>query len=407
MNNIIREGIDRFQSKIDSIVSNQGLILRRLNEIYNSNTINLGDNVVITTMRNGQKMFIDGRDVGSGMNIINEGRIEPPIMKVLQRFFTPNSVFLDVGTNFGFYTMLAGSQNGPSGHVYSFEANPFLVDFIRKSAYVNGVSQRTTIINQAVSDGPGVAHFGFTFAGIGGGSLANGAAGRSDHNLIEVPLVAIDSVLPPDVIVDCVKIDVEGNEAATLRGMSDVIRRSPDIKLVLEFFPSLLNNHGASGDVLQILEDHGLGFWRIDSRGHLEDVSRDDLNTGGDSYIVAARVKPDTSVWAIERSAFNVLAKPNDDGWLSALPGAVISHGPYWFLPAGPYELEFVGNIKGEVRVAFTTEFGFEIAAGLLSENNKTLRLPLVEDARFFEVVLRGGSIGSAVRFDRFKIRDL
>jgi FkbM family methyltransferase len=328
-------------------------------------------------------------------------------MKVLQRFFKPNSVFLDIGTNFGFYTMLAGSQNGPGGHVYSFEANPFLIDFIRKSAYVNGVIQRTTIVNKAVSDREGIAKFGFSYSGIGGGSLAKGTAESADDQLIEVPLVPIDSVLPSDVIVECAKLDVEGNEAATLRGMRDVIARSPDIKLVLEFFPSLLKGHGSSDDVLGILEGYGLQFWRIDSNGHLEDVSRDDLNSGGDSYLVAARNKPDTSVWSLEKPAFNILARADSEGWLTAAPGEVISHGPYWFLPAGAYELQFVGDIKGDLRIAFTREFGFEVASATLTEGQTTLRVPLMEDARFFEIVLRGGSPGSAVRLDRIEVRDL
>jgi FkbM family methyltransferase len=401
------KNLEHIQSKLDSVISNQMLLARRVNEISNQQTINLGDHLMITALRNGQRMFIDGRDTGSGMNIITDGRIEPPVMKVLQRFFKPNSVFLDIGTNFGFYTMLAGSQNGPDGHVYSFEANPFLIDFIRKSAYVNGVIQRTTIVNKAVSDQEGIAKFGFSYTGIGGGSLAKGSAESADDQLIEVPLVPIDSVLPSDVVVECAKLDVEGNEAATLRGMREVIARSPDIKLVLEFFPSLLKGHGSSDDVLSILEGYGLQFWRIDPNGHLEDVTRDDLNSGGDSYLVAARNKPDTSVWSLEKPAFNILARADSEGWLTAAPGEVISHGPYWFLPAGAYEVEFVGDIRGDLRVAFTLEFGFEVASATLTAGQTTLRVPLMEDARFFEIVLRGGSPGSAVRLDRIEVRDL
>lgn len=393
--------------KIEQIRTSLLLLSRRVNEISNQHAINLGGHLMVTSLRNGQRMFIDGRDTGSGMNIITDGRIEPPVMKVLQRFFKPNSVFLDIGTNFGFYTMLAGSQNGPNGHVYSFEANPFLIDFIRKSAYVNGVTQRTTVINKAVSDHEGMAKFGFSFTGIGGGSLAKGADESAGDQLIDVPLVPIDSVLPSDVVVECAKLDVEGNEAATLRGMRDVIARSPNIKLVLEFFPSLLKGHGNSDDVLSILEGYGLQFWRIDSNGHLEDVTRDELNSGGDAYLVAARSKPDTSVWPLEEAAFNVLAKPDNEGWLNAASGAVISHGPYWFLPAGAYEVRFEGDVKGAVHVAFTREFGFEVASGMLTENQRTLQVLLMEDARFFEIVLRGGLPGSAVRFDRIEIRDL
>jgi hypothetical protein len=66
-----------------------------------------------------------------------------------------------------------------------------------------------------------------------------------------------------------------------------------------------------------------------------------------------------------------------------------------------------VGDIEGEIQIAFTREFGFEVAAGSLTASRKTLRVTLAEDARFFEIVLRGGAPGSAVRFDRIEIRDL
>lgn len=402
-----RKLITPIENKVEQIQLTLDLLSRRVNELSNQHTINLGDHLLLTTLCNGQRIFVDGRDTGSGMNLITDGRIEPPVMKVLQRFFKPNSVFLDIGANFGFYTLLAGNQIGPGGRAYAFEAVPFIADFIRKSAYINGVLQRTTIVNKAVSDCEGVAKFGFSYVEAGGGSLAKGAEEREGLQLIEVPLVPIDSVLPADVVVECAKLDVEGNEAATLRGMRDVIARSPDIKLVLEFFPSLLKDHGNSDDVLSILEGYGLQFWRIDSNGHLENVTHDDLNSGGDSYIVAARSKPDTSVWTLEKPAFNIVAQADDEGWLSSAPGAVISHGPYWFLPAGPYEVKFVGDIKGDIQITFTREFGFIVASETLTESNKTVRVPLMEDARFFEIVLRGGSPGSAVRFDRVEIRDL
>ncbi len=59
------------------------------------------------------------------------------------------------------------------------------------------------------------------------------------------------------------------------------------------------------------------------------------------------------------------------------------------------------------MHVAFTREFGFEVASGMLTESQRTLQVLLMEDARFFEIVLRGGLPGSAVRFDRIEIRDL
>jgi FkbM family methyltransferase len=123
------------------------------------------------------------------------------------------------------------------------------------SAHINGLSRIVIAINKAVSDHPGTAQFGFSFSEIGGGSLAKGARGAhvgSKDQYIEVPLVRIDDVLPADLIVDCAKLDVEGHELAALRGMRKIIERSPNIQLVLEFFPVLHGRSQGAGEVLTV-----------------------------------------------------------------------------------------------------------------------------------------------------------
>lgn len=398
------------EGPIHELVQTQRLLLRKINEISNSAAWMLAEGRVLTRLRTGQIMLIDGRDTSSGLNIITTGYIEPNIMKLLQKTFLSGAIFLDVGANFGFYTVMAGTQVGASGQVYAFEANPFLLNFIDDNARINGIRDRVTIINKAVSDQSGIAQFGFSYAGTGGGSLWKGenktAADTTDQR-IEVQLVRIDDVLPLDLSVDCVKIDIEGGELAALRGMSNVVARSPSIKIVLEFFPSLLAaGSGGAEKVLDELTRMGLQYWRIDDRGHLEEVSRDLLIKGGECYVLAARTKPDDRLLILNPNALRYPSPANSEGRLSGAAGTVLVHGPYWYLPAGTYDVEIEGEIQGDIEGSLCHEFGFALATQILSQDNRSFAVTVPDDVRYFEVALRSTGLNSRLKLDRILIRE-
>lgn len=406
MNNQIDEQLAAVRMTLDRVLDAQRLLTRRLDELVNASTINLGGSRLVTTTRLGQKMFIDGRDTGSGLNLVTSGWIEPNVMKVLQRFFMPGSTFLDIGANFGFYTIMAGMQLGLKGRVFAFEANLNLLEYIERSCYINGLTSRVTVVGKAVADHAGMAQFGFNFSEIGGGSLSKGEHRLDKDLLIDVELVRVDDIVPSDIKVDCIKLDVEGAELAALSGMSGVIERSNDIKIVLEFFPGLLNCRENSRNILDLLEKYGLSYWRIDQRGYLEDVSKDELSAGGDCYLVAARQKPDDRTLVVSKVAMHCPVSPIEGGFYKGPPGAVLVHGPYWYLQSGVYDIEVVGEIRGEILVSFTHEYGFKIASALINEDRRIFTIELLEDVRAFEVVLRSTGEQSCLRVECINIRD-
>ena len=295
---------------VNKLVNDQDRLLRKLNELSSPASTYLGENRLLTRLKTGQSLLIDGRDRGCGLSLIKEGLVERHVMKVLQRTFRKNAVFLDVGANFGFYSIMAGGQIGPGGKIYAFEANPYLGEFIKDSARINGLRLVVEIVNKAVSDQEGVAQFGFSFAGISGGSLAKGAQGNDGKlTFVDVPLVRIDDVVPKDLVVDCAKLDVEGNELAALSGMRSVIERSPDIQIAIEFFPGLLGANGQRG-ILDFLAEVKLNYWRIDGRGHLETAPRSQLLKGGPCYLLAARKRPNDRSIILDQTLFAHSRRP-------------------------------------------------------------------------------------------------
>jgi FkbM family methyltransferase len=137
-----------------------------------------------------------------------------------QRLFTaniaPGSVVFDVGAHVGFYTLLASILTGERGTVVAFEPLPANLEHLRAHLRLNDIAN-VRIIEAAVSETDGAAWFK-----SGPTSTTGGIAETGDW---KVKLVALDSLVagrkvpPPDVI----KMDIEGAEAAALRGAREIL----------------------------------------------------------------------------------------------------------------------------------------------------------------------------------------
>lgn len=378
---------------------------RRLVEHMIESATPLFDSVLGKRTRAGLKMFIDGRDFGSGSNIITEGVIEPYVNRLLPKIVKPGGVFLDVGANFGYYTLIGALLGGIKGRVFSFEANPNLIPLIERSVYVNGFPSRVKLFHNAVSDKPGKAQFGFNSFQPGGGSLAAGGSADPSIQSVEVECARVDDLLGAHVVADCIKIDVEGHEFEALRGMEDLLRRSPEVKLILEYFPGMHGGGASAVGMIDYLAALGFSFWRVNGLGFLEDITRDELMQNDDIYLLAARDRPNDREIVLDRSALQLVSENADR--LAAKPGEWLVLGPYWPLAAGPYEVAVEGDITGELELVTTHEFGVPISSRKISQSSQTLGMAFAEDIRHFSIIVRAVSEDASLRLDRVVIRDL
>jgi FkbM family methyltransferase len=159
-----------------------------------------------------------------------------------QAMCTPGSVIFDVGAHHGMNAVLCALWAGPTGQVHAFEA-------CRENALVLsaniGLNRLTNCfcVPAAVGDKDGeVCITGESVAG------SNGFGPKT-------PLLALDSYCAQKGItkVDMLKIDVEGFEAAVLRGAKQVLTARP--KIDLEIHLDELPRFGHSvGDVLGQLD---------------------------------------------------------------------------------------------------------------------------------------------------------
>jgi FkbM family methyltransferase len=188
------------------------------------------------------------------------GLWEPSVTRCVARTLQPGDVFVDVGANVGYYTLLAAQCVGRAGRVVAVEPAQQLFSALEQNVIRNR-ADNVRCVRAAASDRE---HRVVLVAGpddnTGLTRIAAGRAGSLEESVEASPL---DKILEDDELerVRLVKIDVEGAEGAVVAGMSSLLEApSPDLEVLVELHPEELAKHGH--EVEQIMERfRSAGFW--------------------------------------------------------------------------------------------------------------------------------------------------
>lgn len=135
---------------------------------------------------------------------------------LIARMDTPFQ-FIDIGANQGLYSVLA-AKNPLCRHVYAFEPVPDTAALLRKNLLLNGIADRVTVVEAAVSGRSGRMTIHLPLNHSGGATLRRDD-GRDDLRAVEIAVTNADglSALPiAKNLPILIKVDVEGHEATVL-----------------------------------------------------------------------------------------------------------------------------------------------------------------------------------------------
>jgi FkbM family methyltransferase len=141
---------------------------------------------------------------------------EPNNTAVISDMLKPGDVFLDVGANIGYYTLLGSSCVGANGQVISVEAAPDIFNLLKENVQMNSC-RNVRLVNLAAAENPG------TIEVFGGSRWNRGATTTVPSNYATVEAVVqsapIDEVLTESERsrLALIKIDIEGGELGVLR----------------------------------------------------------------------------------------------------------------------------------------------------------------------------------------------
>lgn len=192
---------------------------------------------------------------------------EPDLTAFIRRRMAPNRTFIDIGANVGYHSMIAAKAQPDGGRVVAIEASPDIAAHLREGLVLNGVSDRVTVVNKAVSDSFGdLTIYRGPHHNTG---LTTSLAGRGFTDGVAVECAPLDALLSDDDIETArlVKIDVEGAEVAVLHGMTDFLDRcAEDVEILVELSPKWWSDESHSPEsVLQPFFDRGFHAYEIDN----------------------------------------------------------------------------------------------------------------------------------------------
>lgn len=221
-------------------------------------------------------MGIPGSEWGLAMFLSLNGTFEKGSEMVFMSVIQSGMTVVDIGANLGLYTLRALRAGCI---VHSFEASPEIYQLLNKNIKANGFAESGKIhsYNKAVADKEGYAPFYIEKEMCGHSNLYS--AETDDSSTINVETVALDHFLKNIDKIDVVKIDVEGAEYAVLKGMENLIKSNPQVKILIEFAPCNIERAGISPkELLYLIRSFGFKYYLIhNDTGELSSILDEEL----------------------------------------------------------------------------------------------------------------------------------
>ena len=193
------------------------------------------------------------------------GHYEPQETAVVQSLLKPGACFVDVGANWGYFSLLGAGLVGPAGRVVAFEPHPALFAALTENVRRNGLAQ-VTALRVAAADRDGEMNLaGFTNGGGNSGLSRLTDEPDSSAPNFNVPTRLLEDVLDEQGVgpVDLLKMDIEGGEGLVLPTLARGLSTGRYRHVLLELHPAALGRQDAA-DLVEMILGYGYSARRID-----------------------------------------------------------------------------------------------------------------------------------------------
>ena len=197
-------------------------------------------------------MVVPGADISIVPHLIRHGYFDEPVTSVISGTLRPGMTFVDIGANFGTYTVIGAQIVGEQGRVVAIEPVPAIGQMLFETVAMNGFEDRCDVLRVAAGAKEGNATI-FSFGSRQGGNtllkhIAKEARDRLDQEVArhKVRVRTLDGIVDELGLsqIDLMKIDVEGFELQVLEGGRKTIEAMKPT-LLLEWNSSFFDKRGS------------------------------------------------------------------------------------------------------------------------------------------------------------------
>lgn len=264
------ERLDSLSTRIAEVDQHNETRGKNLLDRFNSSNTNRfitqisNNDILVKTIFNGY-LVVPGFNLDVSIGIVRDGIHEPWTTKVILKLLKKGNTYLNVGANFGYYSILAAGIVGRTGKVYSIEANPNVFPYLIRSIYWSGYPDIIDAYNFAAYNSddqlidiyydPQFIGNGNIFdkSNIDNNNIWNGiwngdniknmldennmfAANSINASTVSRTITKkLDSIFLNKGGIDLIHMDIEGAEASAILGAYQIILNNPEVSLIIEW----------------------------------------------------------------------------------------------------------------------------------------------------------------------------
>lgn len=201
-------------------------------------------------------------------NILLSGYWEPAISSYIANALKPGDVFIDIGANVGYYSLLASHLVQNNGLVYSFEASPSIFTQLTENLAINAAhnvrAQQIAIGNRAEE----VWIWSAPQGNIGHSTIMANVAENDGHSReARIECAPLNQLIDPRHLLSArlVKIDTEGAERLVIEGISAQLGDfSNETEWLVELSPAYLENGKSDSDwIFEAFANAGYAAFKV------------------------------------------------------------------------------------------------------------------------------------------------
>ncbi len=198
---------------------------------------------------------------GVSWRIYYTGTHEPVIGLIIKKSLKSGDVFIDVGANIGYFSIMAANVVGENGKVISFEASPYICGLMEKNISLNSI-KNIELRNVAVSKEVGIVNiYSQGKALLAQTSIFQSRGGKLQAKVPCAPLTAEVLGINP-ARIRLIKIDVEGAEELVIKGIQSLIDHPEfNADFLLEVSPTEISC--TPEELLQVFTSKGYKIFEI------------------------------------------------------------------------------------------------------------------------------------------------